>query len=606
MFSNKLVAPGAIALAMLSGCASVPFDWGRGQTSQYAADRGRALPQPADAASFTRDLVGRPLTPEAAVQIALVNSPAVRKESARLGLAAADVYEAGRLANPVFSASRLHAGDPSAANAQLTLGIAFNFVNLLFIPANSRYAGAQFEAAKLSVASAAVNLAADVEAAYYEAVGANQLAQMRETVAKSAQGSADLAQRFFDAGNISKRELASEQAAASQAQLDALSAGADAVAARTALNRVMGLSADQDTWQLDARLAEPLPQEDDLAALQQLGAKSRLDIEAARKNAAALSARYGLQRHTRFINNIEVGVEREKDYDGAINVGPTLQFELPLFNWGGGRVAAAQAALDQAEAELDTLVIGSSNDIKLARAKVDATRARIERYRGSLIPQREAVVAQMQGEVNYMLIGIFDLLVAKQQEYDAYAGYLEAVRDYWLARTELTRAVGQRLPSSDQAVNATLDPKELTKPKGGGMGHMHHGGSMSGMEGMSGMEPAGQPAPMGDMPGMNMQGGGDRPMEMPGMKGMQPKGSQSKPAAPSKSAKPAAPHNMKDMPMGDMPGMEGMDHSQSGATAKPPAKPASGHEMKGMEPSAMPDPKKSPEQPVIQEVPHAH
>lgn len=559
MSSRKLVASGAFALAALSGCASVPADWGRSQSAQYAADRGRTLPQPADAKAFTGDLIGRPLTPEAAVQIALVNSPAIRQETARLGVASADVYEAGRLANPMFSASRLQAGDPAAANAQLTLGIAFNFVNLLFLPANSCYAGAQFESAKLSVASASVNLAADVEAAYYEAVGAEQMAQMRQTVAKAAQSSADLAQRFFDAGNISKRELASEQAAASQAQLDALSASADAVEARTALNRIMGLSAEQDTWQLDARLAEPLPHEDELFDLQQLGAKSRLDIAAARKNAEALSARFGLQRHTRFINSLEVGVEREKDYDGAINVGPTLQFELPLFNWGGGRVAAAQAALDQAEAELDQRIIDSGNDIKLARAKVENTRQRIARYRDALIPQREAVVAQMQREVSYMLIGVFDVLVAKQQEYDAYAGYLGAVRDYWVARTELTRAVGQRLPSSDQPVQATLDPQQLTRPKGDAGGHVHGGHSM------------------GAMPGMSMP----------------PKTPSSQPAAKNKPAKPPAGADMKGMPMADMPGM---DHGG------PESAPTSGaHEMKGMA-----DPQAAPEQPAIQEEPHAH
>ena len=474
---NRWTASAAFALAALTGCAAVPADWGRSQAAQYASDRGRTMPQAADAPAFTAELAGRPLTPEAAVQIALVNSPALRRQTAQLGLAAADVYEAGRLSNPVFSASRLSAGDPAAANAQLTLGIAFNFVNLLLIPANSRYAGTQFEAAKLSLASAAVDLAADVEAAYYKAVGAHQRAQMRDTVAEAAQTSADLAQRFFDAGNISKRELASEQAAASQVQLDALSARAAAVEARTELNRVMGLSAAQDRWQLDARLAEPLPHEDELSDLQQLGAKSRLDIAAARKNAEALATRYGLQRRTRFIDSVEIGVEREKDYDGAINVGPTLQFELPLFNWGGGRVAAAQAALDQAEAELDTRVIDSSNDIKLARAKLDSARARIERYRSALIPQREAVVAQMQLEANYMLVGVFELLAARQQEYDAYAGYLEAVQDYWTARSELTRAVGQRLPSSDQAAQATLDPSELTKPKSEseeGMSGMQH------------------------------------------------------------------------------------------------------------------------------------
>ena len=45
-----------------------------------------------------------------------------------------------------------------------------------------------------------------------------------------------------------------------------------------------------------------------------------------------------------------------------------------------------------------------------------------------------------------MLADQFQLLFVKQQEYAAYQGYLEAVRDYWLARVELGRAVGAALP----------------------------------------------------------------------------------------------------------------------------------------------------------------
>jgi cobalt-zinc-cadmium efflux system outer membrane protein len=49
---------------------------------------------------------------------------------------------------------------------------------------------------------------------------------------------------------------------------------------------------------------------------------------------------------------------------------------------------------------------------------------------------------------NYMLVGTFDLLLAKQQEFDTYAKYLEAVRDYWTIRADLRKAVGGRLPAA--------------------------------------------------------------------------------------------------------------------------------------------------------------
>jgi cobalt-zinc-cadmium efflux system outer membrane protein len=472
---RHLLIPASLVLLGIAGCASVPADDGRGDVARLTAEHGRAPPRISDAKNFTAQALSKPLSADAAVQLALINNPDLRKQTATLGFAAADLYDAGRLANPTFSLTRL-AGDSSAgANVpQLTLGIAFNFVNLLFLPANSRFARDQFEAAKLEVSAATLDLAAEVEAAWYDAAGAEQLAQMREAAAKAQRASADLAKRYFDAGNINARELAMERASASQTVLASLSARTDAVEAHSALNRLMGLSAAQSNWTLDARLAEPLPQEDDVQGLQRLAFDSRLDVAGLRHRAQAIASRFGLTRHARFINSLEIGVERERDFGGALDVGPTLSLELPLFNWGGRRVAAAQAALDQAEAELDGRVLDVSNGVARESAKVQAFRQLALEYRNELVPQREAVVARMQEEQNYMLIGVFEVLAAKQQEYEAYAGYIGAVRDYWVSRSALARAVGRRLPSSERAAEPTADTNRIAAPKRDGMDHSRH------------------------------------------------------------------------------------------------------------------------------------
>lgn len=443
--------PTCVLAAGIAGCAGVPADWGRSDVARMAAERGLPAPPAEDAQAFTTAALRSPLDVDTAIQLALIRNPSIRRETARLGFASAEVYDAGRLANPVFSMSHL-SGDSSegAGVPQLTLGVAFNFVDLLFAPANRRFSEAQFEAAKLGVAATTFDLASDVEKAWYEAAGAQQLAGMRHASARAARASAELAQRYFDAGNISERTLSMEKAAASRAALAALSAEATATEARSALNRLMGLDAGRGGWSIEGHLAEPVAEEDDVAQLQKLAMDSRLDVGSLRRTAQAIADRYGITRRTRLVNDLEVGVERERDHDGALNAGPTISLELPLFNWGGGRVAAIQAALDRAEADLDARVLDVSNQVELAAAKVRAARARAQEYRDVLIPAHEAIVEQAQKEQNYMLIGVFELIVAKQQEHEAYAGYIEAVRDYWTARAELTRAVGRHLPSSER------------------------------------------------------------------------------------------------------------------------------------------------------------
>ena len=92
------------------------------------------------------------------------------------------------------------------------------------------------------------------------------------------------------------------------------------------------------------------------------------------------------------------------------------------------------------------------------------------------MPQRELVVRRLQEEVNFMIQGPFTLLQARQEAWAAARDYLVTLRDYWLVRSELTQAVGTRLPSA-AALPATIPPAipppapaPTPAPK-----HHHHG-----------------------------------------------------------------------------------------------------------------------------------
>lgn len=479
MPKRQFLFPAALLVVLLPGCASLPTDSGRSDVASLLKQRGYDTPVNDDTQAGQRllaELAGRPLSARDAIHLALVNNPGLKAEYARLGFAAADVYDAGRLSNPSLSASVLFPNVSGDAN-QVGFGLVQSFTDLLLLPARSRFAEGEFERAKLLVGMSALNLAADTELAYTQLAAAWQVLTMREAVAKATQASADLAQRFFEAGNINRLKLALEQAAASQAQLDVLGARAEVTLARNALNRLMGLAASEDTWKIADQLAEPVPDEDEMGALFALADHSRLDLAAARKNVTLLADALGVTRRFRYLGAIDIGIDTERETDRSRLTGPTLSLELPLFNQGKGKVARSKAQLALAEAELRELEITISNSLRRAVAEVAAARQRAEHYRTSLIPLREAIVARTQEQVNYMLVGQFELLLVKQQEYDAYQGYLEAVRDYWLARVELARTVGAPLPSAAQAGDTSLDAETLIQPNDSGM-------QMDGMKGM--------------------------------------------------------------------------------------------------------------------------
>jgi cobalt-zinc-cadmium efflux system outer membrane protein len=534
--------------ALIGGCATVPADRGLSDVSALTVARGGPSLQPGDdgdaqTLATIDNLLGQQLSVQDALGIALIHNPRIRAEYSRLGFASADVLEAGRLSNPTFSVSVLLSNAAGAAD-QVGFGLAQSFTNLLLFPSRSRFAKGELERVKAQVGAAVMALTRDVDSAFFTLVSAQQSAAMRNTVAKAAAASADLAQRFFDAGNITDLALSVEKAAAAQAELSARSAEARVVQARADLNKLMGLPASETRWSVDDRLPLPVAQEDELSALQSLAQRQRLDLAAAKQKVSLLSDAYNVTKTFRFLGNAEIGVMTERETDRSRITGPTFSWQLPIFNQNQGGVLRARSALELAQTDLKNLEIETSNGVALAHAKVEIARRSVELFRQKLIPLRERVVRRTQERVTYMLVGVFDLIRAKQDEYEAYQSYLEAVRDYWLARTELALAVGAPLPSSAQASEETVQPElPVPAPEHGGMGAMQGMSGMKGKEDMKGMDMKDQPG-KGSMKGkesmdMKTKAGMDGMKNKEGMKGM----------------------DMKDQPgRGSMKGKESMDH----------------------------------------------
>jgi cobalt-zinc-cadmium efflux system outer membrane protein len=100
-------------------------------------------------------------------------------------------------------------------------------------------------------------------------------------------------------------------------------------------------------------------------------------------------------------------------------------------------LAIAQAQLAEQEGAAQSELARQFSRLQLAHEQVGA-------YREFLIPAREAVVARITEQANYMLVDRFAVLMARQQEYAAYSGYVDAQLKFWNAQVELLRATGSQ------------------------------------------------------------------------------------------------------------------------------------------------------------------
>ncbi len=457
-----------LALALvLVGCATPPrVDSEREVHRQVAAvapaagqfidDRLGASQDPGRTDARVRALQAQPLTPQSAVEIALLRSPKVGAEFARIGLSRAELIAASRPSNPSLGGRRLGAD----GQHKTTLDFAIDLGDLLLLPARHRLGAAEFERVQRTVAQQLLGLVADVESAWYSAVGARQVATMRDAVAQAAGLSAALAQRFFDAGNINGLQLASERASAAQARIAATRASVEARGQRLALLRLLGVG-PEPAWTLAAALPKPgLPTTGE-AGLLELAARQRADLDAARLEVSMLDDALRVARRWRLLGELRVGGERERETSGESLSGPAFELALPIFNQGQAGIARATAQLEASRAALRELELAVGDEVRMALDRWRGAAAAVGEYEETLVPAQQTIVAQQQLQQNFMLIGQFELLLAKQQEYDTWQGYLEAIRDAWLARVELERAIGGALPGPPPENAQAIGPQDL-------------------------------------------------------------------------------------------------------------------------------------------------
>ncbi|WP_375759596.1 TolC family protein [Corallococcus exercitus] len=405
----------------------------------------QGTPEDAQVQQHLDALLAGDLTSDHAVEVALLNNPALQGTYEELGVSQADMVQAGLLTNPSFDGS---IGFPLSSDGGIEheFSIVQSFVDLFTLPLRKRVAKEQFLADTLRVTHEALVTTAEVRQTFTEVQARQQLVALRREVLQAADAAADLSGKQRTAGNITELALATEQAALEQARLELAQDELALVEAREHLNRLMGLHGPRVQWTLSRKLPEVPVTEASLERLETLAIRQRLDIDAARKQASLLWNALELARSTRFFGRVEVGVHTHRDANGPRLLGPTLSLELPIFDQRQALIAKLEAQHRQGEARLTELAVNARSEVRAARAKLVTLRNMAERYQKVVLPLRTTIVAESQRQYNAMQIGLPALLIARREQVEAWRAYLETVRDYWMARADLERLVGGRLP----------------------------------------------------------------------------------------------------------------------------------------------------------------
>jgi outer membrane protein TolC len=461
----------AAAVLVLAGCASFSPDGGMGKVSELTQERtGQSVAaqrSQGDAESArlrVAEILAEPLTADTAVELALLNNRALQASFSRLGVAESDLVQAGRLRNPVFGFGRLALGGGAV---EIDRSVMFDVLSLLTMPMARQVQQRNFEQAQFQAAFDAVGIASETRRAYFGAVAAQELVGYFQQVKEAAEASSELARRMLLAGNFNKLAQMREQAFHADATAGLARAQQQAVVDRERLTRLLGLSGEQPAFRLPERLPDLPTEPTEPRDAERTAIEKRLDVLMARRSMEATARSLGLTKATRFVDAFELGYQNRSETGQPRANGYEAELSLPLFDFGSVRARRAEATYLQAVHRTAAVAIDARSEVRESYSAYRTAYDLARHYRDEVVPLRKRISEENLLRYNGMLIGVFELLADAREQVRGVTGYVQALRDFWVAETNLRTALTGRSPGAGSASG----PSASAAPAEGGAGH---------------------------------------------------------------------------------------------------------------------------------------
>ena len=229
----------------------------------------------------------------------------------------------------------------------------------------------------------------------------------------------------------------------------------------------MGLWGTDTQWKMNPRLPDVTGEMPDFAAdLERRAIAANLDLAAMRKQIEGIARLLGLTNATALIPEFAVGATVNRD-DAEWKRGPTIGLQIPLFDQGQARIAATQSELRRAQQNYAALATEVRSAARAARQSVEATRSQAQFMKNVVLPIRTKIVDDTLLQYNAMQVGVFQLLLAQQQQITAGRQYIETLRNYWLAQTGLGQILNGRMSDAGLFASSMLNSAGMAVQTGG-------------------------------------------------------------------------------------------------------------------------------------------
>ena len=439
MIIRKRTKMAAVLSSVLSiaACTSVPEDGGVSEVEHlYKAqiDSQYRLPVLNDASPMSdaevSELLKTPLSLTDAERISVESNIIVKAKLAKVGIAEADYAQAGRMENPGLTYERF-------SSAESTTSILFDVGGLVLMPLKRKMEQRRLEATRYRAAIDILDHIASTREAWINAIAEKQKTALIERALESVETSNKLTRQMAALGHSSVIEAAQSELVLGGMQATLIKQRLAEGAARESLIRQLGLWGVQaQSLKLPDRLPRLPDEKLDIPAVEQQAIEGRLDVQMAKFNLESLAENLKLTRLNPFLSAIELGVIDEKA-DGETERGYEIELRLPIFDAGGVKNRKARIVFEQAQAQAQSTAVNAASASREALATYRSSWEIANHMESQMLPLRQRISSEELLLYNGMLISVFDLLSDLLSATDMEVDYVNAVRTFWLADTNL-------------------------------------------------------------------------------------------------------------------------------------------------------------------------
>jgi len=402
------------------------------------------------------------LSEEEAVAIALWNNAALAELLVDLGIARADLIQAGLLPNPEVAYFFHVTGKP------------FKYVFDLPIeafwlrPLRLKAAGREAQRISDRLVQNGLDLIRDVRQAYADVLLARERLQIAEETVRLRQHVAELAEKRLRAGDASPQGVTPARIDALRAEQDAIRTQFEIPLAEERLRNLLGIGEIRDRLILDSSIPTR-PEQLDVELLTTQAVSNRPDAQAAEEAVAAAKERLQLAS-LGWVRLLGIADATSGSLTGH-DLGPAFRFTLPVFNWNQGGIARAEAEVERAVKQQQTLRNQITLEVRRAHAQYLQARSELDVLKTKVRPEVETAIRQTQkayeeGNTSYLLV-----LEITRQLLDSYLREAQLYADLRRTWAELERSVGYHLDAGSIPNSTTpfIKPGTLTPTDEKGM-----------------------------------------------------------------------------------------------------------------------------------------